>query len=335
MSIQTSHPKQHRLEMIRVKPSELFESETLQATVKRGLTHQPKYLLCRFIYDAIGSELFEQICDQPEYYLTRTEDAILRDHADDMVDGWAQAPIMIELGSGSSTKTRRLIEAALDRYESLHYVPIDISETILEESARNLIRDYSSLKVTGIASDYDTALRVVADRMKGPKLLVFLGSSLGNFDDGDAVRLLQRIQGTLSTDDRFLFGTDLVKDAKVLEAAYDDSAGVTARFGKNILTRINRELGGNFDLNQFRYEARFSPEHHRVEMRLISEQEQIVTIPGVDLTVSFSAGESIHIENSHKYTPTILDQFAKQSGFVEERSWTDPDQFFRVQRWHV
>jgi dimethylhistidine N-methyltransferase len=335
LSIQISQPKQHRLEMIRVKPSEVFESETLPKTVKRGLTHRPKYLLCRFIYDAIGSELFEQICDQPEYYLTRTEDAILRDHASTMVDGWDETPTMIELGSGSSTKTRRLIEAALDRYGSLHYVPIDISETILEDSARALIGDYPSLHVTGIASDYDTALRVVADRIEGPKLLVFLGSSLGNFDDEDAVGFLQRIRSTLSAEDRFLFGTDLVKDAKVLEAAYDDSAGVTARFGKNILTRINRELGGNFDLDRFGYEARFSPEHHRVEMRLISEIKQAVIIPEVDLTVSFEAGESIHIENSHKYTPALLDQLAKQSRFIEERSWTDPDHYFRVQRWHT
>lgn len=336
MSIQTSHPKQHRLELIRVKPSEVFESETLNETVKRGLTHQPKYLLCRFIYDAIGSELFEQICDQPEYYLTRTEDAILRDHAENMVDGWDEPPTMIELGSGSSTKTRRLIEAALERYGSLHYVPIDISETILEDSARALIDDYSSsLHVTGIVSDYDSALRVVADRIKAPKLLVFLGSSLGNFDDEDAVELLKRIQTTLSADDRFLFGTDLVKDAKVLEAAYDDSAGVTARFGKNILTRINRELGGNFDLDLFRYEARFSAEHHRVEMRLISEADQIATIPELDLVVPFRSGESIHIENSHKYTPRLLDQLAKQSRFVEETSWTDPDGYYRVQRWHV
>lgn len=335
MSIQTSHPKQHRLEMIRVKPSEVFESETLHSTVKRGLTHRPKYLLCRFLYDAIGSELFEQICDQPEYYLTRTEDAILRDHADTMVDGWDEPPTMIELGSGSSTKTRRLIEAAFDRYGSLHYVPIDISETILEDSARTLIRDYPSLHVTGIASDYDTALRVVADRIKGPKILVFLGSSLGNFDDEDAVGLLQRIQASLTPDDRFLFGTDLVKDAKVLEAAYDDSAGVTARFGKNILTRINAELGGNFDPDRFRYEARFSPEHHRVEMRLISEDEQIITIPEVDLVVPFEAAESIHIENSHKYTPELLGELASQSRFVEEAFWTDPDDYFRVQRWHV
>ncbi|MEW4571240.1 L-histidine N(alpha)-methyltransferase [Tautonia sp. JC769] len=335
MSIQTSLPKQHRLELIRVKPSEVFESETLPKTVERGLSHRPKYLLCRFIYDAIGSELFEQICDQPEYYLTRTEDAILRDHANAMVDGWDDPPTMIELGSGSSTKTRRLIEAALDRYGSLHYVPIDISGTILEDSARTLIDDYPAIRVTGIASDYDTALRVVAERIQGPKLLVFLGSSLGNFDDEDAVGLLQRIRSTLSADDRFLFGTDLVKDPTILEAAYDDSAGVTARFGKNILTRINRELGGNFDLDGFRYEARFSPEHHRVEMKLISDLEQIVTIPDLDLTVSFGAGESIHIENSHKYTPAILEQLAKQSRFLEEASWTDPDGFYRLQRWRT
>lgn len=333
MSIHTSRPKRSRLELIHEKPSQAFESETLPSMVKRGLTNRPKFLLCQFIYDAIGSELFEQICEQPEYYLTRTEDAILRESADEMVAGWDDPPVMIELGSGSSTKTRRLIEAALDRYDRLHYVPIDISETILEESARTLIGDYPGLRVTGIASDYHTGLRVVGERIKGPKLVVFLGSSLGNFDDEDAAALLHRLRASLSGADRFLFGTDLVKDPKVLEAAYFDEAGVTTQFCKNILTRINRELGGNFDLNRFRHEARFSPEYHRVEARLISDRAQEVQIPDLDLSVSFDEGEPIHVENSHKYTQEILGQLAERSRFVEEQSWTDPGGYYRVQRW--
>ncbi|QDV38268.1 L-histidine N(alpha)-methyltransferase [Tautonia plasticadhaerens] len=308
-------------------------AETLASAVRRGLTHEPKWLPCRFLYDATGSELFEQICEQPEYYPTRTEDAILRDQAGEMVAGWDEAPVMIELGSGSSTKTRRLIEAALDAYDRLHYVPVDVSETILEESARSLVDDYPALNVTGIVSDYHTALRAVRRRFPGPKLVVFLGSSLGNFDDEDAVALLRHLSEALGPEDRLLIGLDQVKDAATLEAAYDDAAGVTARFSKNILTRINRELDADFDPDRFAYQARFVPERHRVEMRLISDREQDVAIPGAGLRVRFAAGESIHVENSHKYTPGLLRDLASRSGFVEEGSWSDPDRYFRVQRW--
>lgn len=309
------------------------EAETLASAVRRGLTHEPKWLPCRFLYDAIGSELFERICEQPEYYPTRTEDAILRDQAEEMVAGWDEAPVMIELGSGSSTKTRRLIEAALEAYDRLHYVPIDVSETILEGSAKVLVDDYPALTVTGVVSDYHTALRSIRSRFPGPKLVVFLGSSLGNFDDEDAVGLLRHLSEALGTEDRLLIGLDQVKDAATLEAAYDDAAGVTRRFSMNMLTRINRELDADFDLDRFSYQARFVADRHRVEMRLVSDREQVVTIPGADLEVRFDEGESIHVENSHKYTPELLRDLASRSGFVEEKAWSDPDRFFRVQRW--
>lgn len=309
--------------------------ESLASVVRRGLTHEPKFLSSRFIYDAAGSTLFEEICEQPEYYLTRTEDAILRDHAEEMVSGWDEVPVMIELGSGSSTKTRRLIEAALEAYGSLHYVPIDVSESILEESARTLVADYPELTVTGFAADYDTVLWALSDRFAGPKLVVFLGSSLGNFDDEDAISLLKNLSQTLGEEDRFLIGFDLVKNSATLEAAYDDAAGVSAQFSKNILTRINRELSANFNLDHFDYQARFVPEHHRVEMRLVSNREQQVKLPGVDLVVKFAEGESIHVENSHKYTTELLENLANRSEFVQESSWTDSDERFRVQRWQA
>jgi dimethylhistidine N-methyltransferase len=240
---------------------------------------------------------------------------------------------MIELGSGSSTKTRRLIEAALEAHGRLHYVPVDVSETILEQSARSLVGDYPSLTVTAVVSDYDTALRTIRDRFPGPKLVVFLGSSLGNFDDEDAIGLLRHLAEALGPEDRLLIGLDQVKDAAVLEAAYDDAAGVTARFSKNILDRMNRELGADFNPDRFSYRARFVADRHRVEMHLVSDREQVVTIPGASLEVRFAEGESIHVENSHKYTPTLLDSLASRSGFVEEAAWTDPDKLFRVQRW--
>ncbi len=275
----------------------------VRLAVRRGLTHRPKFLPCQYIYDETGSELFEEICEQPEYYVTRVEDEILRESAPEMVAGWADPPVMIELGSGSSTKTRRLIEAALETYGTLHYVPIDISPTILEGSAGTLIEDYPDLRITGFAGDYEAALRALDGRFRGPKLLVFLGSSLGNFDDDDAQSFVGLIAGSLRPSDRLLLGADMVKDASVLESAYDDASGVTARFASNILSRINRELDADFDLDRFGYRARFVPDRHRVEMHLVSQTDQQATIRnGLGLTPEFAEGETIHVENSHKYT---------------------------------
>src|SRR5690606_19026995 len=195
LSTHTTENRRNRLQIVHPEAAGASEAEaeSLASVVRRGLTHDPKFLLSQYIYDAIGSELFEQICEQPEYYPTRTEDLILRESASEMVAGWDEPPTMIELGSGSSTKTRRLIEAALDRYGELHYVPIDVSESILKESARELVADYPELRVTGFVADYDTALSAPAGRFDGPQLFVFLGSRVGNFDDQDAIGPLRRL----------------------------------------------------------------------------------------------------------------------------------------------
>ena len=333
MSIQVSNTNQDRIALIRFQPSDEREFNTFSAAVKHGLSHRPRFLPCQYLYDSVGSNLFERICEQPEYYLTRIEDSILHTHAEEMVTGWDNPPVIIELGSGSSSKTRRLIEAAIKLYGRLHYVPIDVSETILERTARKLIDDYRQLRITGIVSDYHSAFRLVSDRIHEPKLFIFLGSSLGNYEHKDALNLLQRLRTLLTSSDRFLFGADLIKDGKTLEAAYNDAAGITARFCKNILERINRELGGNFDLNFFRYEARYVSERQRVEMHLISDIEQTVLIPVLNLTIHFVPEESIHVENSHKYTPAILNHLSVSSGFTEENSWSDPAALFRIQRW--
>lgn len=301
--------------------------------VRDGLRSEPKTLPCRYFYDDRGSRLFEQICDQPEYYLTRTEDAILRDHADAMVAGWLSDPVMVELGSGSSSKTRRLIAAGLRAYGSLHYVPIDVSRAILEESAEALAGNFSGLRVTGYAANYRDALPAIAGRFDRPKLFVFLGSSLGNYDADDAVGLLGLLARSMDPADRLLLGTDLDKDPAILEAAYDDARRVTARFNLNLLERINRELGGGFDLGRFRHEARYHADLSRVEMHLVSRADQEVAVPGAGLVVRFAEGESIHTENSHKYTPEMLRDLADRSGFEEQAAWTDPLGRFRLQRW--
>jgi L-histidine N-alpha-methyltransferase len=328
------HAVPKRLSLIRVLEEEL--QETFEQSVYDGLTSTPKTLACKYFYDDEGSRLFEEICQLPEYYLTRTEDAILRMHAEEMLQGWTDSgPGLIELGSGSSIKTRRLLGAVLELYGSAHYVPIDVSPAILESSARDLIDEFARLRITAYAGDYRAALDEISRKIRGPKCFVFLGSSLGNYPEPQAIELLQLLTQTMGPKDRLLLGTDLVKDRSTLEAAYDDSQGVTAVFNRNILVRINRELDADLDLSAFEHKAIYREEFERVEMHLVSNRAQTVRIPGADLVVDFAQGESIHTENSHKYTNESLAKIAEQSGFAEEASWTDAKGWFRVQRWRI
>jgi dimethylhistidine N-methyltransferase len=313
-------------------------SKTLAEAVREGLLKRPKTLPCQFFYDEAGSALFEQICGLPEYYLTRTEDAILRDHAGAMVrlpGSNGTAPALLELGSGSAAKTRRLIAAAIGHYGALRYVPIDVSRDALEESASLLERAFPDIWVTGFVADYHEALAEIAAQVRGPKLVAFLGSSLGNYEADEAAELLTRVASVMGPGDRFLLGTDLAKDAAILEPAYDDAQGVTARFNRNLLVRINRELGADFAPDRFAHRAAYRPELGRVEMHLVSQGAQTVHVPGAGVTVDFEAGESIHTENSHKYTPQALATLAGRAGFAEEAAWTDARGWFRVQRWRV
>ncbi len=337
MPIQAApHVEARRLSIVRTDETR-SEPEPLAfaRAVRDGLTARPRTLPFPYLYDAAGSALFEEICRLPEYYLTRTEDAILREHADAMVAGWSEPPTLIELGSGSAEKTERLIAAALQRYGRLHYVPIDVSGTAVEASARHLVRTFPALRVTGHVGDYHGSLAPAAARFRGPKLFVFLGSSLGNYEPDAATELLDHLARVMTPDDALLLGTDLAKDAALLEAAYDDAQGVTARFTLNLLTRINRELGGDFALDQFRHRATYRPDLGRVEIYLDSLADQTVHVPAASLTAFFQAGESIHTENSHKYTFAALHDLAGCSGFTEESSWTDSQSWFRVQRWRV
>jgi len=309
--------------------------------VRHGLTSEPKTLPCEYFYDAEGSRLFEAICALPEYYPTRTEDALLRDHADAMTAGLgarareAGLPTIIELGSGSATKTRRLIASALDHCGRLRYIPIDVSASALEESIERLSARFPRLHLAGCLADYRRGLEWVGRRNDGPRLIVFLGSSLGNAERPEAVALLSRIARSMRPVDRFLLGTDMVKDRAILEPAYDDAQGVTAAFNRNVLTRINRELGADFDPSRFDHRATYLADRGRIEMHLVSRRAQVVNIPGAELTVSFAPGESIHTENSHKYTRGQLLDMAAEAGFEEERAWTDSRGWFRVQRWRL
>jgi dimethylhistidine N-methyltransferase len=336
MSLRTCpHTVGKRVTIIPPAEALLSERVAFAAAVRAGLLATPRTLPWGYLYDERGSRLFDRICELPEYYLTRTEDALLEAHAEAMVAGWDAPPTMVELGSGSASKTRRLIGAALSRYGTLHYVPIDVSPTYIEESASALMGAFPELRVTGHVGDYRAVLGRVAECEKGPKLWVFLGSSLGNYEPVEASALLRQLAWAMGPADRFLLGTDLEKDAAVLEAAYDDAQGVTAEFNRNLLVRINRELGANFDPARFAHQARWRAEAGRVEMHLVSLAPQQVRVPAARLAVTIEERESIHTENSYKYSIDNIGNLATEVGFEEEAAWSDARGYFRLQRWRL
>jgi len=220
--------------------------------VATGLASPQKQLSCHWLYDDRGSQLFEQICELPEYYPTRSEHSILEKRGDEIVEGFDVPPSLVELGSGSATKTRLLIESLLSHHGSLTFVPIDISHTMLQASAESLLAEYPDLNVHAIAGEYEAGLRWLEEAAPSPRLILWLGSSVGNLDRGSAAEFLSQVARSLGPQDRLLLGVDLRKSSRVLERAYDDDAGVTARFNLNLLTRINRELGADFDLEALR-----------------------------------------------------------------------------------
>jgi len=299
-------------------------------SVAAGLCSEPKRLACRYFYDAEGSQLFEQICELPEYYLTRAEHEIVMAMADEIAGGFCDEITMVELGSGSAVKTRLLIEAFLRRQDRLMFCPVDISKTALEESSHLLLNDFPGLRVLGVASDYHSGLAWLEKEVQGPKVILWLGSNVGNFDRDDAVDFLGHVKEVMHPEDRLLMGADLIKDAKILEAAYDDAQGVTARFNLNLLNRINRELGGNFDLSRFAHRAIYNEDAGRIEMNLVSKLKQEVRVDALDLSVVFESDEAIHTEYSHKYSVVDIRNLAQTSGFEVEHQWYDAKQQFSL-----
>jgi L-histidine N-alpha-methyltransferase len=298
--------------------------------VAEGLTASPKRLSCCYFYDQQGSALFEAICELPEYYLTRAETEILAARAEEIVDCVPRGAALFELGSGTAAKTRLVIEALLRRQGKLRYVPIDICCTVLEESSRALLRDYSALEILAVAAEYREGFSYVRAEREQPKLVLWLGSNIGNCDRTDAARFLGNLAWELTAEDRVLVGIDLRKDRAMLEAAYDDSRGVTAAFNRNLLARINRELGGRFDPTAFRHCARYDERAGRVEMFLISDRRQQVAIDELDLTVSFEENEAIHTENSYKYSLEEIDALAGEAGLAVCRQWFDDQHQFSL-----
>ena len=314
---------------LRLRLLEGGQGPTFAEEVRQGLTATPKFLQPKYFYDELGSLLFGAICALPEYYVFRAEMEILRASAGEIA-AWLQGPVrIIELGSGDARKTRLIIDAVLARQGGFDYLPIDVSRTALEHSSEELLSAYPNLRVTGWVGDYREALRAIRDESQGPNarfkhtLVLFVGSTLGNLEPEGRKELLLSVRGLLKPGDAFLLGVDLKKPGEVLIPAYDDPLGVTAAFNLNVLARINRELGGGFDLRSFKHLARYNRELGRIEMHLESLRKQTVSIPGADLEVEFEAGETIHTESSYKFDPDQIAALAAETGMELRRTWFD------------
>ncbi|MGY0005969.1 L-histidine N(alpha)-methyltransferase [Micromonospora sp. I033] len=300
-------------------------SRGLREDVRVGLAATPKWLPPKWFYDARGSELFEEITRLPEYYPTRAERAVLAAHADDIAE-LTGAKTMIELGSGSSEKTRLLLDAFTRHGDLGTFVPLDVSVSALRRSTEQIAAAYPGLRVRGIVGDFTRHL----DRLPtgGRRLVLFLGGTIGNLLPVDRAEFLTATRAALEPGDWLLIGTDLVKDPSVIVPAYDDAAGVTAEFNRNVLRVINRELGADFDPEAFRHVAVWDPEHEWIEMRLRAERPVRARV--LDMDVEFAAGEELRTEVSAKFRPEGIARELAATGFERQAFWTDPDGFFGV-----
>ena len=301
--------------------------DNFREEVARGLGQTPKTLPCKFFYDERGSQLFDQICELPEYYLTRTESALMRQHSREMAALCGPRCLLVEYGSGSSSKTRILLDHLA---QPAAYVPIDISREHLVRSAIALKMRYARLQVLPVCADYTQRFTLPTPNTPAARALVYFpGSTIGNFQPHEAQTFLTHIAQLCGAGGGLLIGVDLKKDPQILEPAYNDSQGITAEFNLNLLRRMNVELGADFDLNQFRHRAIYNQEVGRIEMQLISECAQTAHLD--DLTISFAPDEIITTEYSYKYSLDGFKQLARRSGFQVEQVWTDERQLFSVQ----
>jgi L-histidine Nalpha-methyltransferase len=310
--------------LVRFDPSAGFAED-----VRRGLTATPKSLSPKYFYDELGSQLFDAICLTPEYYLTRAENEIIERYADEIASSIDGEKTLLEMGSGSASKTRLIIEALLKKQSSLLFMPVDISASALESSSRILLQSFPRLSIEAYAAEYFDALAVLSERQtRGRTLALFLGSNISNFGREEAPKFLRALRRVLKTGDALLLGADLRKDRSVLEPAYDDALGLTAAFNLNLLARINRELDSNFDLRSFKHHAFYNDEIGRVEIYIESIPEQTVFIRKLNLEVCFDAGERIHTENSYKYDLSGIAQLANDTGYACTRTWLDSGERF-------
>ncbi len=297
--------------------------------VVEGLTQTHKSLSPRYLYDDRGSELFEEICELPEYYVTRTETSILQNCAEEIAQ-ITGACELIELGSGSSTKTRILLDAYQKLGYALHYLPVDVSAGILEASARQLLVDYPSLQVHALAGTYEQALAQLQPSELPSRTIGFIGSTLGNLNPQECDDFLSQITAALQSGEYFLLGIDLQKPKDILEAAYNDSAGVTADFNLNVLDHLNSRFDGNFDRTKFEHWTFYNETKHQIETYLRSLESQTAELNDLNLKLNFELGETIHTEISRKFDVDGIQQLLQTKGLVTQKVWTDENKWFAL-----
>ena len=311
------------------KPHATKIEKTFAEEISSSLNADLKFISPKYFYDKKGSELFEKICLLPEYYPTRTEVTILKKLQQELPSFLDDSFRIVELGSGSSVKTRLIIDVFAKLQNKIEYFPIDISE-ILTESSEQLIHDYDNLYITGIIDTYEGGLEFLKHYDDKNNLITFLGSSFGNFSPSDGYLFLKKIHSTMKSGDLFLIGLDLVKEKHILESAYDDTQGVTAEFNLNVLSRINDELGGNFNLENFEHHSVYHEKEQRIEMYLKSSQKQSVIIPKSNLLLNLEKNQLIHTEYSHKYRLFQIHDLLDDAGFELKHTWLDENKYFSL-----
>jgi len=320
-----SHSIQKNLKYF--KPTKTSTTATFAEEIRDTLHHSKKSISPKFFYDETGSKIFDEICSLPEYYPYNAETEILEKIEQKLLPYLSNEFHLVELGSGSSVKTRLLIDVLLKTQKHLQYFPIDISE-ILDESAKKLCMDYQNLIVTGVVDTFENGLDFIENFDDKPNLITFLGSSFGNFGQSEGILFLKKINILMKSDDLFLIGLDLKKDSSILHNAYNDTQNITAKFNLNVLKRINDELDGNFKLENFKHHAIYNKEKGRIEMYLRSLYEQSVTIQKSDLSITLSKDELIHTENSHKFSINEIESLLRESNFEKLEMWFDSKNFF-------
>ncbi len=305
------------------------DERSLANDVLDGLTRPFKELPPKHLYDARGSELFERICELPEYYPTRTETQLLRQQAREIVQRTG-AGELVELGSGAADKARILLDAMAQATTLQRYIPLDVSERVVEDAARQLVQEYDGLQVHGVIGDFERHLERIPEPDGAVRIVALLGGTIGNFPPGTRRRLLRNIASLLRPQDRLLLGTDLVKDPAVIEAAYDDADGVTAEFNRNLLHVLNRELDADFTPESFDHIAFFDRRHEWIDMRLRASRPCTVLIAELDLRIEFAAGEELRTEISAKFTRPRIEADFDAAGLSLERWFTDADQLFAL-----
>lgn len=321
-----------RLEIRRMGEGEGRDKNGVNKEIYEGLRGSPKDISSwpKYLYDERGSELFEEITRQPEYYQTRTELSILKS-LPERIDLEGSFQELVELGSGSASKTRALLKPIVYANSEARYIPLDVSESALTESADKLLEEYPSLRVSGYVGDFDGNVQEFLTNLpesEGPRLVIFLGGTMGNFSSSKRMDFLKGVRGGLSSGDRFLLGLDLVKDHSILEAAYNDAAGVTAEFNKNVLRVLNRQLLSDFDPGLFSHRAVFNANESRIEMWLDSVTDQKIHVPAMSTDIEFSCGEGIRTEVSNKFTRGSIEEMFKGSGLDLVDLYTDEDELF-------